>query len=78
MMHSRLSKPKVSEVGKWLLMPEESNQTVQVHYADIDDAFLRVKPMVKGHRIKYFYGECAWMDARRYAGDIYSAVLYKS
>ena len=77
-MHSRLTKPKVSEVSKWLLMYEESNQSAQVHYADIDEAFLRVKPMVKGYRMKYFYGETAWMDARRYAGDIYTAVLHKS
>jgi len=76
-MHSRLTKPKVSEVNKWELMPEESNRIVQVHYADIDDAFMRVKPMVKGYRIKYFYGENAWSYALRYASDIYSKEIYK-
>jgi hypothetical protein len=65
-------KPKVSAVGKWTLMYDESNQIANVEYADIDDAFIRVRPMVKDYRMKYFYGETAWMDARRYAGDIYT------
>lgn len=74
MFHSRLTKPKVSEVNRWDLDPELGNQYASVYFADIDDAFIKVVPTHKGkHKIKYFYGETAWQDARRYAGDIWSA-----
>lgn len=76
-MHSRLTKPKVSEVNKWIIMEDDSNKYVNVYYADIDDAFIKATPVIKGYKVKYFYGENAWSDSRRYAGDIYSKETYK-
>lgn len=76
-MYSRITKPKVSEVNKWIIMEDSSNKYVNVYYADIDDAFIKVTPTVKGYKIKYFYGENSWSDSRRYAGDIYSKEAYK-
>jgi hypothetical protein len=55
-----------------------SNQIVEVYYADIDNAFIKAAPVVKGYKVKYFYGETAWMDSRRYAGDIYTQVMHMS
>jgi hypothetical protein len=76
-MHSRLTKPKVSEVKVWSLMSDVGSPFAKVYYADIDDAFLKVKPKLKGYRVKYFYGENAWADARRYAKDIYTAYMHR-
>lgn len=67
MYHSRLSKPKVSEVTRWDFESEDSNETARVYTADIDSFFYKV--VVPGKRPAYFYGETAWQDARRYAGD---------
>lgn len=75
-MHSRLSKPKVSEVKQWFLMEDDSNQVAKLYYADIDDAFIRVMPSPNLGKVKYFYGETAWMDARRFAGDIYTKWMH--
>jgi len=77
LMHSRLTKPKVSEVKQWFLMEDASNSIVRVYFADIDDAFIKAVPRRKGYRTKYFYGENAWSDSRRYAADIYSKELHK-
>ena len=74
-MHSRLVKPKVSEVKEWIPMVDNSNPIAKVYYADIDDAFIKVTG--KGVRTKYFYGENAWADSRRYANDIYSKHMYR-
>ena len=76
-MHSRLVKPKVSEVKEWILMVDNSNPIAKVYYADIDDAFIKVIPKMKSYKVKYFYGENAWSDSRRYAGDIYSNYIHK-
>ena len=76
-MHSRLVKPKVSEVKNWFFNEETSSPVVEVYYADIDDAFMKAVPLVKGYRTKYFYGENAWSDSKRYAGDIYNNYIYK-
>ena len=77
-MHSRLTKPKVSEVKNWLFNKETSSPIVEVYYADIDDAFMKAVPLIKGYKIKYFYGENAWSDSRRYAGDIYNKHIYSN
>ena len=71
-------KPKVGQVKHWTYDPELSNQIVEVYYADIDNAFIKAAPVVKGYKVKYFYGETAWMDSRRYAGDIYTQVMHMS
>ena len=77
-MHSRLVKPKVSEVKNWLFNKETSSPVVEVYYADIDDAFMKAVPLIKGYKIKYFYGENAWSDSHRYARDIYNKHIYSS
>lgn len=77
-MHSRLVKPKVSEVKHWYPVEGEGNDSAKLYYADIDDAFMMVLPMRTGYKKKYFYGELAWMDASRYAGDIHTDWIHKS
>jgi hypothetical protein len=76
-MHSRLVKPKVSEVKEWFLMADESTPSAKVYYADIDQAFIRVMPNPTLGKVKYFYGENSWSDSRRYAYDIHFKELYK-
>jgi hypothetical protein len=71
-------KPKVSQVKEWTFDPDVSNQIVEIYWADIDHDFFKAAPVVKGYRTKYFYGETAWMDSRRYANDIYNQVMYIS
>lgn len=71
-------KPKVGQVKQWTYDAELSNQMVEVYYADIDNAFIKAAPVVKGYKVKYFYGETAWMDSRRYAGDVYTQVMHMS
>lgn len=69
MYRSTLTKPKVSEVKHWELHVELSNPIAKVYTADIDDFFFKVTG--KGVRTKYFYGENAWSDSKRYASDNY-------
>jgi len=71
-----VSKPKVSEVKSWYLMKDDSNECAALYYSDIDDAFIMVLPLRKGYKKKYFYGETAWMDSRRYANDIYTKWMH--
>jgi hypothetical protein len=71
-------KPKVSQVKQWTYDTDASNQIVEVYWADIDNAFFKAAPVVKGYKVKYFYGETAWMDSRRYAGDVYTQVMHMS
>jgi hypothetical protein len=71
-------KPKVGQVKHWTYDEDASNQIVEVYWADIDNAFFKAAPVVKGYKVKYFYGETAWMDSRRYAGDIYTQVMHMS
>jgi hypothetical protein len=63
-------KPKVSQVKKWEENRFISNSVAKVFVADIDVDFFKV---VGGGKTKYFYGETAWQDAQRLAGDIYFA-----
>ena len=69
MYHSKLSKPKVSDVRHWDIVTELSNSIASVYTADIDDFFFKVTG--KGVKTKYFYGEMAWQDSQRYASDAY-------
>ena len=70
MSSSRLQRPHVSEVSRWIEDEEERNQVAKLYFADIDDAFWKV--VAEGKKPKYFYGETAWQDARRYAYDMLS------
>ena len=63
-------KPKVSQVTKWVEVEFISNSVAKVFVADNYDDFWKV---VGGGKTKYFYGETAWQDAQRLAGDIYFA-----
>jgi hypothetical protein len=72
-----MSKPSVSQVKSWYPIEEESNDSAKLYYADIDDAFIMVLPMKQGYKKKYFYGELAGSDARRYAYDIHIKEIYK-
>lgn len=63
-----MRRPSVRDVSKWTFHEENSNQTAKVYVADIDYGFF-YKVEVPGQRPKYFYGETAWQDARRYADD---------
>lgn len=73
--HSRLKKPSVSEVTEWIVNKELSNKYATVYHANIDDFFMKV--VGNGRRTKYFYGENAWSDSQRLAGDIQSEELFK-
>jgi hypothetical protein len=76
MYKSRLTKPKVSEVTDWFINTEVSSPSVEVYYADIDDFFMKAVPLIKGYKTKYFYGETAWSDSRRYADDIHTKYIH--
>ena len=65
-----MRRPSVRDVSKWTFHEENSNPTAKVYVADIDYGFF-YKVEVAGQRPKYFYGETAWQDARRYAGDMH-------
>jgi len=66
-------KPAVSQVKKWIENEFISNSAAKVFVADINDDFFKV---VGGGKTKYFYGETAWQDAQRLAGDIYCKVQF--
>jgi hypothetical protein len=70
-----MNKPKVSSVTKWIVNEELSNRFATVYYADIDSDFMKV--VGNGHRTQYFYGELAWSDSQRLAGDIMNKELFK-
>ncbi len=66
-------KPAVSQVKKWVENEFISNSAAKVFVADIDEDFYKV---VGAGKTKYFYGETAWQDAQRLAGDIYFQVQF--
>ena len=83
MYRSNLTRPKVSEVERWDINEDISNQYAKVYYANIDHFFMKVVPQLKqnrsnGFKIKYFYGETAWQDSQRYAHDIYFKTMVEA
>ncbi len=62
-----MRRPSVRSVSKWT-EHENSNETAKVYVADVEYGFF-YKVEVTGKRPKYFYGETAWQDAKRYADD---------
>jgi hypothetical protein len=66
-------KPKVSQVTKWVEVEFISNSVAKVFVADNYDDFWKV---VGGGKTKYFYGETAWQDAKRFASDVYCRVQF--
>ena len=63
-------KPKVGQVKNWMEQEFIGNSVAKVYVADIDEDFFKV---VGAGKTKYFYGETAWQDAQRLAGDLYFA-----
>jgi hypothetical protein len=79
MYHSKLGKPKVSDVNNWELNPDISNQYAKAYHADIDHFFMKVVPLKQyNFKMKYFYGETAWQDSQRYAHDIYFKIMVEA
>jgi hypothetical protein len=70
-------KPAVSQVKEWIENEFIGNSVAKVYFASasscLDDDFYKV---VGGGKTKYFYGETAWQDAQRLAGDIYFQVQF--
>ena len=62
-----MRRPSVRAVSKWT-PHENSNDTAKVYVADIEYGFF-YKVEAPGKKPKYFYGETAWQDAKRYADD---------
>lgn len=62
-----MKRPSVKDVSKWE-QHENSNPTAKVYVADIDYGFF-YKVEAPNKSPKYFYGETAWQDAKRYADD---------
>lgn len=72
-----MAKPKVSEVSGWYLDNELSNDTALVWWSqDHMGEFAKVTTL--GGKPKYFYGESAWSDASRMAGDLHSKRMHAS
>ena len=63
-----MTKPNISDVAEWTLRYESDLVTVLEGYAQFPGDYWQVIPA--SGKAKYFYGETAWMDARRFASDI--------
>ena len=70
-----MAKPKVSEVSAWYLDNELSNDAALVWWSE-DHMGLFAKVTTLGSKPKYFYGETAWQDAKRFAGDMYNPHIH--
>lgn len=71
---SQMAKPSVNAVKEWELVFESDLVKVEVGTAEFPEDYWRVIPA--GGKPKYFYGETAWSDSQRYAGDIDFSVHY--
>jgi len=65
--------PKVSDVARWDVISHgegvfESEAAVYYN-SEVDNGQDFYKVLVPDQRPKYFKGETAWMDSRRYADD---------
>jgi len=63
-----MAKPSVSLVKEWEVVYESDEVRLEVGTAVFDEDYWKVIPAVG--KPKYFYGESAWSDSRRIAGDI--------
>lgn len=63
-----MAKPSVSAVKNWEVVYDSDLVQVQVGTAVFDYDYWKVIPV--GDKPKYFYGELAWSDAKRFASDI--------
>lgn len=67
MMTKTYTRPKVGEVKDWYTHYRSDAVVVQQAFDPYCDLF---RVAVTGGRPKYFFGESAWMDARRLAADV--------
>ena len=63
-----VGKPSVKSVKTWDLVYRSDLVELFVGTAVFDEDYWKVVPLAGGVT-KYFYGETAWSDARRYASD---------
>lgn len=71
---TKLSKPSVNAVSEWEVVFESELVRVEVGTAEFPEDYWKVIP-AKG-KPKYFYGELAWSDSRRFASDLDFSVNY--
>lgn len=64
-----MARPSVSSVGWWRLIYSSAEVEVRVGTAVFPQDYWLVLDK-KTNKKKYFYGETAWSDARRFAGDL--------
>jgi len=63
-----MARPSVTMVEDWELVFESDLVRVEVGSAEFPEDYWKVIPA--GEKPKYFYGESAWSDAQRDAGDL--------
>lgn len=64
-----MARPSVSSVKEWLLVYQSAEVEVRVGSAVFEQDYWQVLDK-KSKKRKYFYGEYAWSDARRFASDL--------
>lgn len=63
-----MTRPSVSSVSEWQVVYDSDLVRVEVGTAEFSEDYWKVIPT--NGKPKYFYGESAWMDARRMASDL--------
>lgn len=63
-----MSKPSVTAVKDWEVVYDSDLVQVEVGTAEFPEDYWKVIPA--GDKPKYFYGESAWSDAKRFASDL--------
>lgn len=63
-----MGKPSITTVKEWDTVYESELVTVYSGTAEFPEDYWKVVPA--GGKPEYFYGESAWMNARRVAADI--------
>ncbi len=69
-----MPKPSVNAVKEWEVVFESEIVRVEVGTAEFPEDYWKVIPA--GQKPKYFYGELAWSDSRRFASDLDFSVNY--
>lgn len=64
-----MARPSVSSVKEWVLVYRSAEVEVRVGSAVFEQDYWLVIDK-KSNKRKYFYGECAWRDARWFASDL--------
>lgn len=64
-----MARPSVSNVKSWQVVYSSAEVEVSVGSAVFEQDYWRVVDK-KSKKKKYFYGEYAWADSRRFASDL--------